>query len=377
MTTPMPAVLVVDDDPFLLATVRRVLQHRFDLTLESDPLRALDILQSGKEFAAIVSDLRMPGMNGLALLQDAGRICPCTPRVLISGAPLLTDTVSAINDCQVFRVLVKPFQGAALIGAVTAATKQYHATVAERKLLQETVKGSVQALAELFLLVQPAAFGRAMRLRRHVADLARYLGVQDVWEMEIAALFSQIGTVALSNRTLDRWYRGRDLSMEERAEVARVSSTAQSLIANIPRLEKVNEILRMHDVPASRGSVPLGARLLAIAIDFDVLIAQGETAEAALSILEHRSGRYDPRLLAAFRALRGDAAPAGEIREMRLMDIGESMVLASDVYSATGLLLIARGQRVTTALLDRIRTQWTELAARTTVRVVTSPSQTL
>jgi response regulator RpfG family c-di-GMP phosphodiesterase len=372
MTT-VPPVLVVDDDPFMLATVRRVLQHRFELTLESDPVRALDLLQSGAEFAAIVSDLRMPGMNGLTLLQDAGRISPYTPRVLMSGAAVLADAVSAINDCQVFRVLVKPFQGAALVDAVTAATVQYHAAVAERLLLQETIKGSVQALAELFLLVQPAAFGRAMRLRRHVADIARYLGVQDIWEMEIAALFSQIGTVALSTSTLDRWYRGCDLSADERAEVARASSTAQSLIANIPRLEKVNEILRLQSVPASRGGVPLGARLLTMAIDFDVLIAQGETAEAALSILEHRTGRYDPPLLAALRALRGDAAPSGEIREMRLADVRESMILASDVYSATGLLLIARGQQVTAGLLDRIRTQWIELAAKTAVRVVTPP----
>jgi hypothetical protein len=293
-------------------------------------------------------------------------------RILISGAADLTDAVAAVNDCQVFRVLLKPFQPTALSDAVVGAMEQHRLALAERVLLDQTLQGSVQALAEVFLLVQPAAFGRAMRLRRHVSDLARQVGVERRWDIEIAALLSQIGSVSLSTETLDRWYHGRPLSDAEQEQIRQLPSTAQSLIGNIPRLEPVKEILRLQDAAATDPGTPPGARMLAIARDFDLLIAQGEKAEAALSIMERR-GRYDAGYLREFRSLRGENAPRAPIQEMRLSDVRESMVLASDIYSPTGLLLIARGQRVTPALVDRIRGPWRSFAATCAVRAVIEP----
>jgi hypothetical protein len=293
-------------------------------------------------------------------------------RILISGVVDLTDTVTAVNDCQVFRVLLKPFQATALADAVVAGMEQHRLALAERVLLDETLQGSVQALAELFLLVQPAAFGRAMRLRRHVSDLARQVGVSRRWDIEIAALLSQIGSVTLSAETLDRWYHGRPLSDAEQEQIRQLPSTAQSLVANIPRLEPVKEILRLQDAPPTDPGVPPGARMLAIARDFDLLIAQGENAEAAVTIMERR-GHYDVNYLREFRALRGENAPKAAIQEMRLSQVRESMVLASDIYSTTGLLLIARGQRVTPALVERIRGPWSSFAASCTVRAVIQP----
>ena len=354
----------------LLATIDRVLQNRFNVVLEPDPKRALTLLESPHTFAAIISDLRMPGVSGLGLLQSARRVAPHTPRILISGGAELADTVSAVNDCQVFRILIKPFPAQSLLDAIVAAVEQYRLGMSERVLLEETLQGSVQALAELFLLVQPAAFGRAMRLRRHVSDLARYLGVARKWDIEIAALLSQIGSVTLSAETLDRWYHGRALTEAEAAEVKFLPTTALSVVANIPRLESVKEILRLQDEPASGVELPPGARMLAIARDFDELIARGETAEHALSIMEGRDGRYDSEYLQAFRQLRSDTAPSAEIREIMLSDVRTSMVLASDVHSPTGLLLIARGQRVTPALLQRVRSQWSGFASACPVRVI-------
>lgn len=365
-----PSILVVDDDHSLLTMIRHVLGPRFDLTLEPDPRRALGLLKAGPEFAVLVSDLRMPGMSGLMLLQGARRLAPNTQRVLISGGAELSDTVNAINECRVFSILIKPFPASKLTETVAEAAEQHRLVSAERVLLEETLQGSIQTLAELFLLVQPAAFGRAMRLRRHVRDLARYLEIAKRWDVEIAALFSQIGSMALPSETLDRWYHGRDLSEEERAEIARLSDTAQSLIANIPRLESVTEILRTKDLPAAWGGVPEGARVLAIAQDFDLLIAQGSIADDALDIMESRTGRYDAAYLHAFRALRGGSAPAVKMQEMLLAEVSEPMVLASDVYAQNGLLLIARGQRVTPGLLHRIKTQWSDLASKAVVRVV-------
>jgi response regulator RpfG family c-di-GMP phosphodiesterase len=362
-------VLVVDDDTAVLGAMGHLLRGKVNATLESNSMRARDLLESRSDFAVLISDLRMPGIDGLALLHAARRLSPDTVRILISGTAELGDTVAAVNECQVFRMLLKPFDMQVLIDAVLAACEQHRLVTAERVLLEETLQGSVQALAELFLLVQPAGFGRAMRLRRHVSDLARHLDIAPRWDIEIAALVSQIGSVTMSDETLDRWYHGRPLSPEESEEVQRLPQTAQSLIANIPRLEGVQAILRLQNAPAG-AHVPPGARLLAIARDFDGYIAQGLTADQALDLMDSRVGRYDATYLAAFRDLRGSNAPSADIREMRLSEVTEAMVLASDVHSPSGTLLVARGQRVTPALMQRIHGQWDDFAVEHMVRVI-------
>jgi CheY-like chemotaxis protein len=366
---PLAPVLVVDDDVAVLGAIGAVLRGKVDATLESSSTRARALLETRHDFAVVLSDLRMPQVDGLSLLRTARQESPRSVRMLISGAAELADTIEAVNECQVFRMLLKPFDMNALIDAVLAGCEQHRLASAERVLLEDTLQGSVQALAELFLLVQPAGFGRAMRLRRHVSDLARRIGVAPRWDIEIAALVSQIGSVTMSAETLDRWYHGRPLSGDEAREVERLPETAQSLIANIPRLEGVQEILRLQNAPPTP-LVPPGARMLAIARDFDGFIAQGLTADEALDVMASKRARYDAEYLAAFRGLRGSAAPSVEIREMRLSDVGESMVVASDIHSPDGVLLVARGQRVTAALLQRIHGQWGEFAAEHMVRVV-------
>lgn len=365
----LASVLVVDDDPAVLGTMGHLLRGKVNATLESSSRRARDLIETRNDFAVIVSDLRMPGIDGLALLHAARRLSPDTVRILISGTAELCDTIAAVNECQVFRMLLKPFDMQALIDAVLAACEHHRLVTAERVLLEETLQGSVQALAELFLLVQPAGFGRAMRLRRHVSDLARHLGIAPRWDIEIAALVSQIGSVTMSEETIDRWYHGRPLSPEEAEEVQRLPQTAQSLIANIPRLEGVQAILRLQNAPPG-AHVPPGARMLAIARDFDGYIAQGLGADEALDLMDSRVGRYDATYLAAFRGLRGSNAPSADIREMPLADVTESMVLASDVHSPSGTLLVARGQRVTSALMQRIHGQWDDFAVEQMVRVI-------
>ena len=92
--------------------------------------------------------------------------------------------------------------------------------------------------------------------------------------------------------------------------------------------------------------MPIGARILAIAVDFDILDAQGTLPALAIDTLEGRTGRYDPALLREFRALRGLETQSRDVREMRLSDVTVGMVFAADVLSANGQLLIARGQEV-------------------------------
>ena len=153
--------------------------------------------------------------------------------------------------------------------------------------------------------------------------------------------------------------------------VDRLPETSVAFIAHVPRLEVVREIIRRQHEPANAPGLPQGARLLAIARDFDALIGQGIQAEPALAIMQARASCYDGRMLAAFRAIRSDAAPAVEIHEMRLSEVRTGMTFAADVHSPRGVLLIARGQRVSASLSERLSQQWSsEYASSIMVRVI-------
>ena len=380
MTSTLPRVLCVDDEPALLAMIARVLGSRYDVTTAERPADALEILRSEALFAVVLSDFEMPGLTGAEFLRGARQLVPSTVRVLLSGNADLSDAASAVNEGQVFRFLVKPFTPAALLDVVAAAVAQHRVVLAEQAILEQTLQGVVDALGEVLALAQPMAFGRAKRMRRHVADLAALVDAPNAWEIEVAAFLSQLGCVSLSAETVERLYHGRSLSAVETEQVAKLPSIAEALISHIPRFEPVCEIIRQYDLrfdgrdrqpgQATGGDMTMGARMLHIARDFDFLIAEGIVADKALERMAGRVGAYDPDLLAAFRTIRSSGARQAEMRDMRLGEVREGMTFAADLLSPSGLLLVARGQAVTSGLLYRIRHQWSGSTRFQVVRMV-------
>jgi hypothetical protein len=116
--------------------------------------------------------------------------------------------------------------------------------------------------------------------------------------------------------------------------------------------------------------LPWGARVLKIVLDLDTLEAQGTATGLAFDTLRGRAGCYDPALLEAFAETLANAAPAVEVRELRLREVSAGMVFGEDVTTASGLLLIARGQEVTAGLLGRIHNFSRTLGVREPIRMI-------
>jgi DNA-binding NtrC family response regulator len=128
------AVLLVDDDARVLTALQRLLREKYDVSIASSATEALETLKH-QTFAVIVSDYRMPGMDGIALLNGMQKSAPNTVRVLISGQADLNAAVRAINEGQLFRFVHKPCQPSELLSAVAAAVEQHRLLTAERELL--------------------------------------------------------------------------------------------------------------------------------------------------------------------------------------------------------------------------------------------------
>ncbi|AHG90498.1 response regulator receiver [Gemmatirosa kalamazoonensis] len=371
MTAPSeerPRVLVVDDEPSVTAAVARVLRRGFDVTPTHSADEGLALIRRGPSFAVVISDFQMPGMDGAAFLREVRRVAPDTARVLLTGRTDLAAAVAAVNQGQIFRYLAKPPSPDVLTTVVTAATEHHRLLRGERELLEQTLQGSLKALLSLMALAQPAALGRTSRIKSHVTAIAERLDVADRWSLEIAALLSQVGCVTLPDDTMQKLARGQALTPREQEQVDRLPGIAATLVAGIPRLEPVREILRFQNThfdgaaspePGVAGAaIPLGARVLKVVLDYDLLETQGMAADAALAALEARPGGYDPAVLAAGRQVWLPADPRPIVREMRLADVRPGMVFANDVVGSSGVLLVARGQEVTDALLERVRYDW-------------------
>jgi response regulator RpfG family c-di-GMP phosphodiesterase len=376
-------VLCVDDDANVATLLSRLLSANYEVVAANSAPTALGQFTGGPPFAVVISDYRMPGTDGVTLLGQIRELAPDTARILLTGDGALDTAVAAVNRGHIFRFLSKPCTPDVLRAAVSAAADQYRLVTAERVLLEQTLHGSVRALIDVLALAQPQAFGRATRVRRHVADLADRVQERNVWPIEIAAMLSQVGCAALSAATLDRYLGGGDTTMEEQGIIAALPATAERLIADIPRLEAVREILRCQDtrydrradVPPRKSGpagddIPRGARMLKIALDFDLLENRGLPLADVLNTMRSRVGWYDEKLLAAFGDLRGADLAGPRMKQMRLSQVHVGMVFAADVRGENGMLLVARGQEVGVSLVDRIRYQWQDFAGKCAVSML-------
>lgn len=355
-------ILFVDDDPNILAAYQRQLRRRLNIDVAPDAETALKMLKDNGPYAIVVTDLHMPRTDGIQLLAKAREIAPWTIRIMLSGSPDQRSTIEAINEGHIFRFLTKPCLPDAFARAIEAGLAQYALGMAERDLLEKTLAASVNVLTETLSLVNPAAFGRATRLKRYVRHVARQLKLENPWQLEVAAMLSQVGCVTLAAETLEKVYAGEELTVQERAAYDTHPMVGSRLLSTIPRLEDVsrmiarqNEAYTEEESAASYREDPVttGARLLRIALDFDDRLFRGKPADVALLEMTQRR-QHHPTLLAALENIRLGERDL-EPRLVRVNELRLRMLLDADVRSRHGMLLVARGQEVTLSVLECLR----------------------
>ncbi len=362
---PACTVLCVDDERAVLDGLSLHLRRRYQvLTAQSGP-EALEVLAREPSVAVVISDMRMPAMDGATFLARAREQAPDTVRLLLTGQSQMDQAIAAINEGRIFRFLTKPCPPATMMGAVDAAAEQHRLMTSERVLLQETLRGAIKALTDVLALSNPVSFGRATRIKNLVTDLAAKLDIKDAWQAEVAAMFSQLGTMTLPPETVEKIYLGFPLTPDEQRMAARAPAVAEQLVRNIPRLDLVADILAAHgrrrksneSVAADprAATVELMAQLLRAAIDFDALESQGTAGALVVDTMRGRMDRYEPRFVDALAELRGGQAPRVGVREVFLSVLTVGMVFVDDVKMQNGMLLVARGYEVTPGFLERVR----------------------
>jgi len=358
-------ILFVDDEPGVLDGYRRLLHKEFSVDTAVSAREGLAAIAAAHDdaYAVIVSDMRMPEMDGVQFLSRVRTISVDSVRIALTGYADIQTASNAVNEGAIFRFLIKPCEKDVLAKALTEGLVQHGLVVAEKELLEKTLRGSVKVLTEVLSLVNPAAFSRGVRVGKYVQHIVKELQLNTPWQFEVAGMMSQLGCVTLDTQTIEAVYAGKRLSPEEQARYDTHAGVAAQLLSNIPRLEAVAHMIAQQDtappysptgVDLKQDPVALGAQILKVAIAYDQLLSGGVGHKESLSRLLSCSEQFADLVVNALANLELDTQRM-EARKCQISELECDMVLQEDVRTATGMLLIAKGTQISYALLARLR----------------------
>ncbi len=398
-------LLCVDDEPNILSALRRLFRHDgYQVTVANSGAEGLQVLAS-QEIDLVISDMRMPEMDGAQFLNQVRQGWPDTMRILLTGYADITSTIEAINKGEIFRYVSKPWDDQEMLATVRQAlqlkalarektrlealTQQQNEELKdlnanlELKVMERTVElrkahdklktsflTSIKVFANLIELREGALAGHS----RRVADVARKLGsrlgvegaaLQDIF---LAGLLHDVGKIGLKDEILAKPVT--QMTGDELGQYRKHAAKGEQSLMALEELRGAARLVRAHherfdgtgfpDGLAGE-AIPLGARILALANDYDGLqigiISPRRLYpdDAAKLIVESSGKRYDPRVVEAFRQWRsGVEEPQGE-PEVALGGLKPGMILARDLVSRDGVLLLAADHVLDDMLIRQIR----------------------
>ena len=357
-------VLFVDDDVNILDGFKRTLRKNYNVDTATGPMEGLKAINEKGPYAVVVADLKMPKMDGIQFLGRVKELFPDSVRIMLTGHGDLDAAVQAINEGSVFRFLTKPVPPNLLNRALDDAIVLYSLIISEKEIMENTVSGVISALTDILSMVNEDAMARAARIKRFVRDLAIHLGETNVWFYETGAQLSQIGGVALPEKVRKKIISGDKLTPEEQNTFYQHPMIAADIISRIPRLEELSRMIAYQEkyyngqgVPEDgvQGSdIPLGARILKVVLDYDLLINRGFTRKNALLRMLDRKGRYDPKVLRNFIEVL-QMEDEYEFKQVRINELMPYMVTTEEIYSLSGMLLLRKGSELSLNQIEKMR----------------------
>jgi response regulator RpfG family c-di-GMP phosphodiesterase len=414
--TPQTTLLFVDDEASILSALRRLFRpHGYRILTAEGGAAGLAVLEQ-EPVALVISDMRMPEMDGATFLKNVRSRWPDTVRILLTGYADMTSTVAAINEGEIYRYISKPWDDNQIVTTVrdalerqrlerenqrlTALTqaqneelKELNASleqkVAERTAelrqaltfveqahgeLKKSFLTSVQVFAGLIELRSGPAGGKLAGHGRRVADLARHIAIRiglteaEAQNVMLAGLLHDIGKLGLPDELLVKPFN--TLSLEQRTQVIKHPIIGQNILLGIDKFKDAARLVRHHHEAfdgtgypdrLSGIAIPQGSRILSAANDYDALqigtLAQRplKASEALDFIIDNRGKRYDP---AVVDALAQHIAETGKVvvteQPLRPMHLKPGMQLSRDLVHHDGYLLLARGSQITADIITQL-----------------------
>ena len=362
MTSSPARVLMVDDEPNILSAYRRSLGRVFDITTCESGAQGLEALDKAGGFPIVITDMRMPEMDGVQFVQNARKKHPDCVYVMLTGNADQQTAIDAINKGQVYRFLNKPCPTEVLEHTIKASLRQYELIHAEKTLLRDTLTGSVRLLIEAMSMTDPAIGAATEQIRQDTRAICENLRGDVDWRISLAASLVLFGSVTVP-------------ASQEKAELSddfleRVSEVGCRLLSNIPRLRPVGEIIAAHrrfgELGAVEGDfdearvIDFGGQILRFVVDWRraAMKANDDRVEG-LNALKAAIPPFDARLIAAASTLvDAQQSPSKRIAKeytLTIRELHSGDLTRQDIITSDELLLVKTGQELTPLLLERLR----------------------
>lgn len=309
------SILCVDDEPNILSALRRMLAlEGFQVVTAEGGAAALALMEKD-HFQVLLTDMQMPGMSGVQLLEKVREKWPETMRVLLTGTADITSAVAAINQGEIYRYLTKPWNDAELVGVIKSAIELAELGKAKQARLRASYVSSIKAFSGLMDLRMPSLLEHSRRVADLSKKLAQQAGLDDMAQQEvfIAGLLHDVGKIGLSDRILGiKFY---ELPLSEVKLYKKHCTMGQMSLTISQELEAVGAIVRSHHEffdgtgfpdKLSGDSIPLGARIVGLVESYEELIGgeyKEETtspAQALRVIASNRGKLYCPVMVDHF-----------------------------------------------------------------------------
>ena len=409
-------VLLVDDEENILRSLQRILRREpWELTTASSGEQALAAMAEHK-YDLVISDARMPGMDGPTLLAEIRRKYPWCIRILLTGYADITSTIKAINDGQIYRYISKPWDddelrltirqalafqyserrrlalekltrkqnkelqalNASLEDKVRERTEELKETADMLDLAYQELRQSYVTTTEVFSALinkrLPANRQPNPKVITLVKAYAEYthMGEEESRNLAMAAALYNLGKLSWPDELFTA--PSDLLNKDQRLEYLKYPVAGEQLLMALEPLKDTAKIIRHHQekwngygVPnrLEADDIPFGARLLRLAVDFvelqfGLVLERKVSRDNAIKLLKkYRERLYDPELTDRFIEMLIELAPDVEhedptILVLDTLRLKPGMVLARNLYAASGMLLLNEGKEMTAALIEKL-----------------------
>lgn len=373
-----PRILLVDDEVNLLEGLKRQLFRRYDVTLANSPSEALEMCEGVCPFSVVISDMRMPNMNGVEFLQKMQDRCSQSRRIMLTGNNDQQTAVEAVNDAHVFKFLTKPCTVDDLVSAIDEAVLDYESETKEQEIITKTLASSVKILLDTLSITNPTALSIGQRIRPLTRMMAKVCLPEFVVDLELAAMLSHIGCVGFTDSLQNRIRKGGAVQQEELDEYAKHPEVGASLLNNVARLQQAAHfVLHQSDAwnptPGSESTPEyaqrLGGNILRAAIEFDRRFELTGSYQDALDSILADSENYAAEVLESLEsAVLSNTCPVPKY--IKLTELLPGQILADHLLSNAGAILISKGQALTESSIKKLQVCDAQVGVRQPIAVV-------
>ena len=312
-------ILIVDDEPDNLALLYRTLRGKYDIAKSISPLMALEMLKQ-EHFHCILSDHKMPEMDGVEFLKRSCEISPDTMRLLVTAYTDAGILIDAINYAKIYRYIKKPYNPDELLLIVGNALEYWQLKYDNSALvndLKELFAGTITAIVEALDAKDSYTLGRSRRVTFYAVKIAKALHLSETTtgKIELAGLLHDIGMIGVSDEILSKVEK---LTQEEYDEIKKHVVHSVRILDDIKQLADVVEIIKYHHefydgngYPYGKKGedIPIGARIISVADAFDSMVTpkayrnQVLPVEALKKIKELAGRQFDPVVVETFEQI--------------------------------------------------------------------------